>query len=305
MNRSPHRHEIAPTDIEVACVADTGAIAGESPVWSAAERCLWSVDHQGRKIHRLQAEDGSVRTFDLPGVVTSLAERRGGGLIVTIDRSFAAFDPATGRLSPLHAMEPDLPDNRFNDGKCDRRGRFWAGTMGNTAWNAPVGTLYRLDRGRAPVAMVVGVRCSNGLGWSPDDRTFYYAESFAYVIHAFDFDNDSGTLSNRREFARLDPASGAFPDGLTVDVEGHVWSAQPVFGRVVRYDPAGGIDRIVELPVSRGTSCIFGGDDMATMYVTSARETLTQQEIEQEPLAGGIFAFRPGVAGLPEVPFAG
>lgn len=308
MNRSPAAHPIAPHPTGVTCVADLGCIAGESPVWSPRERCLYFVYHQGHRIHRFQPQadgHGPTETFDLPGVVTALALRREGGLIITVERSFMTFDPDTGQIALLADVEPDLPDNRFNDGKCDRQGRFWAGTMGKTAWDAPVGALYRLRPGGRPEPVLTGVRCSNGLAWSPDNRTFYYAESFAHTIHAFDFDPVTGALSNRRNFATLDPRSGAFPDGLTIDQAGGVWNAQPVFGRIVRYAPDGRIDRIIDLPVSRGTSCIFGGDDLATMYVTSARETLTPAELAQEPLAGGLFAFRPGFAGIAEAPFGG
>lgn len=304
MNRSPLAHEIPPAQMEVHCVANVAAVAGESPVWSVAERCLYFVDHQGRKIHRFHPDVARLDTYNLPGVVTSLAPRSQGGLIVTIDRLFALFDPSSGSLVTLAEVDAGLPDNRFNDGKCDRSGRFWAGTMGNKAWNSPCGTLFRLAAG-LPEPMIENVRCSNGLAWSPDNATFYYAESFAHTIHAYDFNSRSGAISNRRVFATIDPASGAFPDGLTVDTEGGVWNAQPVFGRIVRYSPDGTIERIIEMPVSRCTSCIFGGDDLATLYVTSARETLTPVEIAQEPFAGGLFAFRPGFRGLPETPFAG
>jgi sugar lactone lactonase YvrE len=290
MNRSPGAHEIAPIEAQVRCVADLGCVAGESPVWSATEHCLYFVDHQGHRIYRFRPQpdgSGTTESFDLSGVVTSLAPCRDGGLIITIERSFMRFDPATGQTSRIADVEPGLPDNRFNDGKCDRQG-----------W-------YRQVPGGQPERILGGIRCSNGLAWSPDNRTFYYAESFAHTIHAYDFDPGTGGLSNRRTFASLDPQSGAFPDGLTVDTEGGVWNAQPVFGRLVRYAPDGRIERIIELPVSRGTSCIFGGDDLATMYVTSARETLTPAEIAQGPLAGGLFAVRPGFAGIAEVPFAG
>lgn len=306
MNRSPFSHEIEPTPTEVICVADIKAIAGESPVWSVAEQSLYSVDHQGHKIHRLTPSlDNKIETFDLPGVVTSLAIRKKGGLIITVDRKMALFDPDRGELTTICEVDTDLPDNRFNDGKCDRKGRFWAGTMGNSAWDSPIGNLYKLDSDNALTTMVAGVKCSNGLAWSPDNRTFYYAESFAYIIHAFDHDPESGELSNKRMFAKIDPESGSFPDGITIDVEGYIWNAQPVFGRIVRYAPDGTIDKIIELPISWGTSCIFGGPDMDIMYVTTSRETLSEEDIAQEPLAGGIFAFKPGVAGFPEPLFEG
>jgi sugar lactone lactonase YvrE len=312
MNRTGHGHEIAPTATPVAVVAETASIAGESPIWSEAENCLYCVDHQGRKIHRYRPENrpgekprGRLETFDLPDIVTAIAPRRSGGLIIALHQDFAFFDPDSGRLEKIVNPEPDLPDNRFNDGKCDRSGRFWAGTMGKQAWDQPCGNLYRLGADLKPVKLVSGVRCSNGLDWSPDNRTFYFAESFAYRVHAYDFDQTSGALSNRRLFAALDPKLGAFPDGLTVDREGYVWNAQPVYGRITRYDPEGRIDRIVEIPASWCTSCIFGDADLGTIYVTSARESLSAAEIAEEPLSGAIFSFRPGVTGLPAVPFEG
>ncbi|MDZ4133971.1 MAG: SMP-30/gluconolactonase/LRE family protein, partial [Paracoccaceae bacterium] len=185
MNRSPFAPEIGPLATDVQCVADLGCIAGESPVWSMAEHCLYFVDHQGQRIHRFHPQadgSGTTETFELPGVVTSLAPHRNGGLIITVERSLLHFDPATGQTRPIADVEPDLPDNRFNDGKCDRQGRFWAGTMGKTDWDAPVGALYRLDPGGQPERILTGIRCSNGLAWSPDNRTFYYAESFAHTI---------------------------------------------------------------------------------------------------------------------------
>lgn len=305
MNRSGYSHEIQPSSIAVTCVDDTRCIAGESPVWNAAELSVYFVDHQSHRIHRYDTQSGKVKTYSLPGIVTSLAPKSSGGLIITIDRNFCSFDPDTGKIETLFEMEPGLPDNRFNDGKCDRQGRFWAGTMGKTNWNSPIGSLYRLDRGENPKKILSGIRCSNGLAWSPDNLTFYYAESFAYVIHAFDYDPITGELTNKRTFAELDANTGAFPDGLTVDSEGGIWNAQPVFGRIVRYAPTGEIDCIVETPISWCTSCIFGGEDMRTMYVTSSRETLSPAEIAEEPNCGGLFAFLPGVAGIPEVPFQG
>jgi sugar lactone lactonase YvrE len=226
--------------------------------------------------------------------------------LVSLERSLAFFDPASGSFDVHPAIPSEPPGNRFNDGKCDRRGRFFAGTMSKTEWAAPLGTLYRYEAGGAPVGLVTGVRCSNGLAWSPDSRIFYFVESFAHTIWAFDYDIATGALANRRPFVRLDPAAGAFPDGLTVDAEGFVWSAQPVFGRLVRYAPDDGvIDRIVEAPVSRPTSCVFGGEDMGTLYVTSAWGSLDERQRREEPWAGSLLSFRPGMKGILETPFAG
>lgn len=304
VNRTGHAHEIKPTELAFTCVARTQSGVGESPVWSAAESCLYYVDIPGHLIHRYTPGQ-PLESFAAPELVTAVAPRRGGGLVATLQRRVARVDTTTKKFDLLPILEREPQANRFNDGKVDRAGRFWAGTMDIDLWDKPAGTLYRFDQTLTPAIAVEHIRCSNGLGWSPDNRTMYYAESFAHVIHAFDFDLATGGLSNRRVFARLDPKSGAFPDGLTVDAQGYVWNAQPVFGRLVRYAPNGNVDRIVETPVSSPTSVAFGGDDYATLYVTSARDGKSAEDLVQEPDAGGLFTCRPGVVGLPEPLFAG
>jgi len=305
MNRTGLKHEIKPTPTEIGCVLKTQAVIGEGPVWSVSDQRLYWVDIPEKKVHVFQPSDGSNQTFDLPDLVTSATPRKGGGLVLTLRKSVAFFDPETRSLEILPDAEPDKPGNRFNDAKCDRQGRLWAGTMGDIDWDSPVGSLYRFDASRTLERMQEGVCCSNGLGWSPDGKTLYFAESFRYRIHAYDFDPATGDIGRPRVFASLEGKAGAFPDGLTVDAEGFVWSAQPVFGRLVRYDPKGAIERIVELPVSRGTSCIFGGPNLDVLYVTTMRGTLTEEQLANEPLAGSLLALRPGVRGIAETPFVG
>src|SRR5258708_9725986 len=245
MNRTRLKHEIKPIAVDVECVYSTKAIIGEGPVWSVKEQRLYWVDIPEKKVHVFNPADGSNKTFELPQMVTSASPRKEGGLLLTLRKSVAYFEPSTGKLDILPDPEEDRPGNRFNDGKCDRQGRLWAGTMGDVDWDAPVGNLYRFDADAKLTRMEEGVCCSNGLGWSPDSRTLYFAESFRYKIHAYDFDPATGNVSNRRVFSSLDPISAAFPDGLTVDAEAFVWSAQPVFGRLVRSDPTGALDRIL------------------------------------------------------------
>jgi L-arabinonolactonase len=305
MNRSSFAHEIRPTETDMQCVAAAQTQVGESPTWSAIERSVYFVDILGQAIHRYEVGKQALATFKTPQMVTAVAPRRDGGLVASTERGLAFFDQATGSFKHIVDVKGEPAGNRFNDGKCDPRGDFWAGTMSQTEWDAPCGTLYRFGANLTPKTVREHVRCSNGLAWSPDKRVFYYVESFAHTIHAFDYDIETGGIDNGRVFATLNPASGAFPDGLTVDAEGYVWSAQPVFGRLVRYDPDGMIDQIVESPVSRCTSCCFGGDDLATMYVTSARQSLSAEQLEEEPLAGGLFAFRPNTAGVAESLFVG
>jgi sugar lactone lactonase YvrE len=306
MNRTSLEHEVTPTPSRVTCVLSAKAQIGEGPWWSAAEQRLYWVDIVGKQVHIFDPADASNRSFALPDLVTSVAPRANGrGLVLTLRNHFAFFDPATGKLDYLAEPEPDKPGNRFNDGKCDRQGRLWAGTMGDVDWDAPVGNLYRFDADRQVVRMDEGICCSNGLGWSPDSRVMYFTESFRHRIFAYDFDAVSGEIANRRVFITLDPHESAFPDGMTVDAQGFVWCAQPMFGRIARYDPAGKLERIIELPVSRGTGVVFGGPNLDILYVTTMRATLTDEQLAQEPLAGSLLAVDAGVKGIAETPFAG
>jgi sugar lactone lactonase YvrE len=305
MNRSGFQHEIAPTEIEVECAYECDDTIGESPMWCPLTARLFRVDVERRKLHIFTPRNGGHESFAFEEPITAVCPRKGGGLLITLAKQFAFFDPDSGKLERVGNPEPDAADNRLSDAKCDRQGRFWAGTMGQERSRAPVGSLYRFDPNRTTTKIKPEVCCSGGLGWSPDSRTFYFTESFRHAIFAFDYDLITGHLSNSRVFARLSPESGAFPDGLTVDAEGGVWSAQPVFGRVVRFSPDGTLDRIYELPVSRGTSVMFGGEALDTLYVTTARDSLTLAELEEEPLAGSLLSLKPGFRGLPEAPFAG
>lgn len=305
MNRTGRPDEIAPTPLDISLALRAHTQIGESPVWSQRTQELYFVDIAGQQIHTYRPSDGRHRVFDVPDLVTSVSLRERGGLVLSLRKTFAFYDPETGHLDVLTDPEPDRPGNRFNDARCDPQGRLWAGTMSAGDWQAPTGAVYRFDPDRRITRMIDDVPCSNGTGWSPDGRTMYHTQSFRYAIFAYDFDAETGTIANGRPFVRLPPDGGGFPDGLTVDELGFVWSAQPVYGRLVRYDPGGGIDRIISLPISRGTGCTFGGPDHRTLYITSATETLTEAQIAEEPLAGSVFACTPGVRGIPASLFAG
>jgi sugar lactone lactonase YvrE len=290
---------------DVQCVLSWDAIVGESPLWHAATATLYWVDIQGKKVHRFDPLTGINETFEIPDLVTCLAFRKSGGLVLTLKKSFAFFDPDTGALKMLAELETDKPDNRFNDGRCDPQGRMWAGTMNQKNWESPDGALYCLDENKEVSLKRSQVICSNGTAWSPDSRTMYHTESFRYAIFAYDFDPRSGEIANRRLFAEVDKKSGAFPDGLTVDADGGVWSNHVGVGQIVRYDPAGKIERVVQLPVPRATGCTFGGANLDILYVTSARETMDPKQLRQAPLSGSLFSVDVGVQGIPADFFAG
>lgn len=291
--------------ITAECVHKDTAIVGECPVWDAASRRLLWVDIQGRKLHRFYPEEKRDESVSLDDIVTSVHLRATGGVVLTLRKRIAFYDWDTAKLEIASEVESDLPGNRFNDAACDPQGRLWAGTMNNERWDQPEGSLYRFDAARHVELMRSQVICSNGTGWSPDGRTLYHTESFRYAIFAYDFEPETGSISNRRTFLQLDPNGGEFPDGLAVDAEGCVWSAHVGRGRIVRYDHAGVAEREVQLPVTRGTSCAFGGASLDTLYITTARETLTPKQLVKEPLAGSLFACDSEAKGGATFAFAG
>ena len=282
-------------------LVDSRSFLGEGPVWDARiDRLAW-VDIMAGRLH-LTAPDGDTRTIQLPGPVGCLVPRASGGWVAALADGFwaVAEDGATERLVDVQSDRPDL---RFNDGKCDPAGRFWAGTMA-LDHRAGAGRLYRLDPDLSVHAMVDDVAISNGIDWSLDGRTMYYVDTPTHRIDRFDFEPETGAISNRRPFVTIDRADGG-PDGLTVDVEGAVWLALWDGGRVRRYRADGSIDRDIRLPVSEVTCPTFGGPDLDELYITSAWESLSPDQHAAEPLAGGLFRARPGVRGRPPTPFAG
>jgi len=281
------------------------SILGESPLWDEREHVLYWVDIDRGEIHRFDPATQENKTFPLGGKVTSIARRAAGGLVATLRKNFATFDPATGHADILDAVEADQPENRFNDGKCDRQGRYWAGTMNEVRIGAAEAGLYRYEGPGRCEKMISGVTISNGTGWSPDGRTMYYTDTLRHAVFAYDFDPATGDIANRRTFYEVEPAADGLPDGLTVDAEGHVWSALVNYGRILRLDPDGKLEHAVTFPATRGTCCTFGGADYGDLYITTARECLTPAQIAAQPIAGSLFRCRPGVTGLPETPFAG
>jgi sugar lactone lactonase YvrE len=275
---------------------------GEGPVWSVEEQSLYFVDIVGKAVHRWHPASDAGRTWPVRYEVGSLALCQSDHLaVLALEDGFSRLDLDSGNLTMLAQVEVDLPGNRFNDGKCDRMGRFWAGSMERTERRAE-GALWVLGPNGAADRKMGGLICSNGLGWSPDGKTMYHTDSWSYKIMSYDFDEANATLSNPRVFA-VDPVGRWTPDGLAVDAEGYVWSAKWDGWRVVRYAPNGEVDRVVHMPVQRPTSCAFGGAELDVLYVTSARFGLTAEQLAKGPLAGAVFALRTGALGLPAARF--
>ncbi len=293
------------------CVLDAKCWLGEGPTWSAAEGCLIWTDVPAYRVHRWFPASGRHDVFATPEMVISLALRASGGLIAATTSGVELWDPDTGLRLRLAAPEADLAGNRSNDGKCDRRGRFWLGTMGNnlnpdgTGKDLPgrTGHLYRIDADGTATRMDGPFGICNTLAWSPDDRTMYFGDSLA-GIYAYDFDLDRGRISGRRPFAMTDDPALGVPDGSTIDAEGYLWNCRWGGGCVLRWAPDGTLDRRIDLPCAEVTSAAFGGPDLDVLYVTTARHGLDAAALAEQPQAGGLFAIDAGVRGIPEVPFA-
>ncbi|HEX6071662.1 MAG TPA: SMP-30/gluconolactonase/LRE family protein [Sphingomicrobium sp.] len=289
------------TDSTVQCVADVHAVLGEGPVWVTGEAALYWVDIKGRKIFAL-TDRGALSQWPTPFRVGSLAPRAGGGFIAGTDQGIAGIELSTGRLQVLFNPEEGLPHNRFNDGKVDRAGRFWAGTMDDRE-RGSAGTLYRIDHDLRCVAIDSGYGITNGPAFSPDGRRMYHSDTLRQVTYAFDLDGQ-GNASNRRTFLQFGEGDG-HPDGMTVDSEACLWIAFWDGWCVRRFSPDGEMLRTIEVPVEQPSSCAFGGPDLDRLYVTSATKGLDEAALRMQPNAGGLFMLKPGVRGLAEVPFAG
>ncbi len=288
--------------VDVACVAHTKDILGEVPRWHPVERALYWIDAFKPAIHRLDPASGQLDSWTPPEKLGSFAPHAGGGLLIAGRNGLAHYDPATGRLDRLVDPEAGGAVNILNDGRCDRLGRFWVGSMSRTMERAS-GRLYRLEHGRLD-AIDDGIWVANGVCWSPDDTRMYFADSHLKTIFVYDFDLAAGAIGPRRVLATMDDRPGV-PDGSSVDAEGFVWNAVFDGGCLIRYAPDGRIDRTVPLPVSRPTACAFGGADLATLYVTTARFRLAPDKLATEADAGGLLALDVGVKGLPETLYSG
>ena len=284
----------------VQCVADVHAVLGDGPVWVPRETALYWLDIKGRKIFRLD-DRGERQEWPTPLRVGSLAPRKSGGFIGGTEDGIFAIDPEAERFDLLINPEEELPGNRFNDGKLDRQGRFWAGSMDDSE-RSDSGTLYRIGRDLDCIAIDRGYRVTNGPAFSPDGKLMYHNDSARQVTYVFDVDGDS--VGERRTFLQFKEGEG-YPDGMTVDADGCLWIAFWDGWSVRRYSPAGEWLETVRMPVARPTSCAFGGRDLDLLYITSASIGLDESALQMQPNAGGLFMVTPGVRGLEDAPFAG
>jgi sugar lactone lactonase YvrE len=282
-------------------VLSARARLGEGPIWDATENLLYWVDIFNHRVHQFNPVTGKDEFFDVGDVVGAIAKAGDNRLIMALRHQLAFLNIQTSEVTPIIEIEADLPNNRFNDGKCDSQGRFWFGSMSSEKAQA---RLYRYDPDGSLHTMETGLTISNGLGWSPDQKTFYLTDSPQQIIYAYDFDLNTGNISNRRIVVDLTHESFS-PDGLTIDSEGCIWSAMWNGGCVIRFSPTGEEISRVQMPVPLVTSCNFGGEDLQTLYITTAAVGLQQEEIDKVYDSGDLFAITTKVKGLPTYDFPG
>ncbi len=278
-------------------------ILGECPLWDDRRQCLWWVDIRAPALRCLDLQalddgpDAPTRHWPLPDMVGSIALAEDGRLLLALSTQLCVWNPEDGALQTLARPDFTDPHHRFNDGRCDRQGRFWVGSMHNLT-RAPEGRLFRWDPVAGLVEQAGGLCIPNSLAWSPDGRTMYFADSLRHAIEASDYDPDLGQPGPWRTLARSTPPG--FPDGSAVDAQGYLWNAEFDGARLVRYAPDGRVDRVIRMPVRRPTCCAFGGQHFEHLFVTTTSQRMTAEELAAEPLAGTLLLLDVGVRGLPE-----
>jgi sugar lactone lactonase YvrE len=281
------------------------SVLGESPLWHPAEQVLYWCDIPGHALNRFDPKRGAHTRWPFETDLACCAPLLEGGLLLALRSGIVRFDAATGRSeSLLDTLPYDPRTERFNDGKADPQGRLWVGTIHEK--REPEAALYRFSAGKLD-RMADGITVSNGLAWSPDARTLHWADTKAHAVYAFDFERAGGAITNKRVFAQFPPKSpdqslgayGGRPDGAAMDAEGCYWVAMFEGARLLRLAPDGSTSREVELPVRCPTMPCFGGADLKTLYITTARENRPADELAREPLAGCVLQMRVEVPGLP------
>lgn len=285
---------------DVECVLRWKALLGEVPLWSSRDQLLYWVDIRAPALHGLDLATGVNQSWPMPEPIGAVAIHAEGGLLVALASGLYRFDPGSGALLLVQPIEADIDTSRLNDGRCDRQGRFWVGSMDRSSPERR-GSLYRYDPDGTLHRMFGDIEVPNGLAFSPDGATLHFCDTPTRRLVTHTLDPATGALGPPRRFADSPPPGN--PDGAVTDAEGGLWVAHFDGARLTRFTPDGRVDLVVPLPVPRPTACCFGGDGLDTLFVTSARINLTPDALREAPLSGSVFAIRPGVRGLPEPVF--
>ena len=288
----------------VESIVNVSAKIGEGPIWDVRQNCLWWIDILGQQLYRFDPQTKINSSWNLDVTPGTVVVRKSGGLMVSVPNGFAAWDPVTNVVKLVAEVEAEIDGNRFNDGKCDPAGRFWAGTMPLDE-EEPTGALYSLDAQGQVRRRLRHVTISNGIVWTSDATQMYYIDSNQPHIFAFDYDKATGDISNRRVVFDVPPELGA-ADGMAIDVNDQLWVAfwgGSCVGQICPTQQR--LLRKIELPVSNVTACAFGGPSLEQLFITTATKGLSPQQRRDQPLAGNLFVAAPGVRGVPAAMYAG
>ncbi|RDU38827.1 SMP-30/gluconolactonase/LRE family protein [Neobacillus piezotolerans] len=289
---------------EVELVVDAKAVLGEGPCWDRKSGALYWVDIEGKKVHVFNPGTGEDRAIEVGQMVGAIVPRESGGAVVALEKGFHFMNLETGELELICDPEPGLEVNRFNDGKCDQAGRFWAGTMDRNGAGEQ-GSLYCLEPSLSFKKKLGGLGISNGLAWSPDNRFLYFIDTPTGKVVRYKYDLESGQISEPKDVVVVPDGEG-YPDGMTIDEEGFLWIAHWAGGKVSRWNPETGYKvSEIKVPAVNVTSCTFGGKDFGELYITTARNGMSDEELDRFPHAGGVFKAVPGVKGMPANEFKG
>jgi len=291
------------TGTQLEIVVEHTCLLGEGPVWDAARKLICWVDILNGAIHEYSPQQKTHRTIEAHQMIGSMAVCTDGNFIAALQNGFAFIDRESGEIKMIADPENHLPNNRFNDGKCDPAGRFWAGTM-SLSEEVGVGNVYMVENNFPYTKKIESVTISNGMAWSLDHQTFYYIDTPVFEVVAYDYDKNSGHISNKRTAIKIDEKD-CNPDGMTIDNEGMLWVAHWDGWQLTRWNPNTGEKlHSIKLPVSKVTSCTFGGDNYEDLYITSARVGLTEEQLKQQSLAGSLFVIHNcGFKGMPAFEF--
>lgn len=289
--------------LQIEVVGEHKCLLAEGPVWDAKRQVICWIDILNGKIHEYSRQHKSHNIISVHQMIGLLAICDNGNFIVALQNGFAFVERSSGEIKMIADPEDTLPNNRFNDGKCDPAGRFWAGTM-SLSEDKGAGSLYMLDRDLKCSKKISKVTISNGMSWSSDHKTFYYIDTPTHEVVAYDYDELTGEISNRRVIIQINEHDG-FPDGMTIDNEGMLWIAHWNGWQVTRWNPNTGEKlHTIKIPVAKVTSCTFGGKDLDSLFITTAKVELTVGEQKQQPLAGSLFVIdHCGYRGVPTVEF--
>lgn len=294
---------VSKPDIDV--VVNHTCLLGEGPVWDIKnERMLW-IDILRGDIHAFYPANKRFETFNTGTLIVSITLNKNGGLIAALQDGFASIDMEKKQIEYIKDPEAHLPYNRFNEGKCDPMGRFWAGTM-SLSEEPEAGSLYTLEKGASVSKKIEGVTISNGMAWNKDHTLFYYIDTPTFEVVAYDYNKWNGNISNKKTIIKV-PKEHGYPDGMTIDSEGMLWIAHWDGWQLTRWHPNTGEQlHKISLPAAKVTSCTFGGKNLDDLYITTASKEMTEDELQKQPLAGSLFVVRNcGFTGLPAFEFEG